>query len=383
MTKVAIVHYWLVGMRGGEKVLESLCDMYPEADIFTHVYVPERISQRINSHKVRTTFINRLPFASRLYQNYLMLMPMALEQLDLRAYDLVISSESGPAKGVITHPGTLHVCYCHTPMRYLWSGYHEYMGYARPALRMLMPLAVHLLRQWDSLSASRVDHFIANSSVVADRVKRYYGRDSHVIHPPVDTDGFSISPDVEDFYLFVSQLVPYKRADIAVKAFNRLGRRLVVIGDGSERKRLAKMAGPNIHLVGSADENNLRRLYSTCRALVFLAEEDFGIVPVEAMASGRPVIAYGRGGALETVKPGISGIHFAEQTEDSLIEAIRHFEAIEEIFEPRKIREHALQFSQRRFTDEFRILIDQWSNKSQPVSRPIAIGGKPAARLAT
>jgi glycosyltransferase involved in cell wall biosynthesis len=355
--------------------------MYPDADVFTHVYVPERISPIINAHSVQTTFINRLPFAVRLYQKYLPLMPMALEQLDLRAYDLVISSESGPAKGVITHPGTLHVCYCHTPMRYLWSGYHEYMQYARPWLRMLMPMAVHLLRQWDAVSASRVDHFVTNSATVADRVKRYYGRDSTVIHPPVDTDGFTIAAERENFYLFVSQLVPYKRADIAVNAFNRLGRRLVVVGEGSERKRLARIAGPDIELIGSADQETLARLYSRCRALVFVAEEDFGIVPVEAMASGRPVIAYGRGGALETVKPGVSGLHFYEQSEESLIEAIRHFEAVEDIFDPCTIRAHALRFGRWRFEDEFRSRMDEWLAKPQPIRRELAFPGGVAARL--
>lgn len=215
--KVAIVHYWLVGMRGGEKVVEALCDMFPTADVYTHVYHPERISESIRRHSVKTTFIARLPFSRRHYQKYLPLMPLALEQLDLQDYDLVISSESGPAKGVITRPDALHVCYCHTPMRYVWSGYHSYRGRSNPLVKAVMPALMHRLRMWDLASAARVDHFIANSHNVAERIKKYYRRDASVIYPPVEMQGLDLHRRSEDFYLFVGQLIPYKGADVARK----------------------------------------------------------------------------------------------------------------------------------------------------------------------
>ena len=232
--RVAIVHYWLVGMRGGEKVIEALCRMYPEADVFTHVYVPEAVSEEIRRNKVTTSFIGRLPRAAKLYQRYLPLMPLALEQLDLRGYDLIISSESGPAKGVIPPPGAMHICYCHSPMRYIWNMFHEYRERSGPITRFVMPALAHYIRNWDSISASRVDHFIANSETVAARLHRYYRRASTVIHPPVDVDAFEVLPAelVEDYCLMVGELVGYKRPELAVEAFNRTGQRLVVIGGG-------------------------------------------------------------------------------------------------------------------------------------------------------
>lgn len=358
--KVAIVHYWLVGMRGGEKVLDALCELYPEADVFTHVYRPERISATIRGHKVRTTFINRLPFANRMYQKYLPLMPLALEQLDLSDYDLVISSESGPAKGVLTRPDALHVCYCHTPMRYVWSGYHDYLSSAGPLIRPLMPYAIHRLRQWDLATAARVDHFIANSTTVAQRIWRVYRRDATVIHPPVDVDRFTTDTPPGGHYLFVSQLVSYKRADIAIEAFNRMRKPLIVVGEGEEYKRLKQMAGPTVHLAGHCSAEDLARHYASCRALIFTANEDFGIVPVEAMASGRPVLALRRGGATETVKDGVTGLFFDEQTPEALIEAVQRYEAQAHRFRPTILHEHARRFGEDVFKARMRQTIDAW-----------------------
>ena len=229
--KVAIIHYWLVGMRGGEKVIEALCEMYPQADIFTHVYAPEMVSDKIKQHRIIPTFINALPRATRMYKSYLPLMPLALEQIDLRGYDLVISSESGPAKGVIPSSDALHICYCHTPMRYIWNMYHDYRNGAGRLTRMMMPPLSHYLRMWDVTSAARVDSFVANSATVARRIRRYYRAESVVIHPPVDTDAFSVAPPAEvgDYYLMVGELVSYKRADLAVRAFNEMKLKLVVI----------------------------------------------------------------------------------------------------------------------------------------------------------
>ncbi len=357
--RVAIVHYWLVGMRGGEKVLEELCLLYPQADIFTHVHDPARTSALINRHRITTTFIARLPFARTMYQRYLPLMPAALEELDLSGYDLVLSSESGPAKGVVTHPDAVHICYCHSPMRYLWDQYHTYRARSGWLTRVVMSLAMPALRVWDTASAGRVDHFIANSNFIARRIAKSYRRDSTVIYPPVDLDAFTVaSAPTRDFYFAVGQLVPYKRFDLAVAACSALGRRLVVVGTGTEAARLKAMAGPTIEFRGWASQDDLRDLYRNCRALLFPAEEDFGIVPLEAMASGRPAIAYGSGGALDTVRPGETGLFFAEQTVDALKEALARFEGVEHRFEPEAIRRHACGFGRDVFRRSMKAFID-------------------------
>ena len=357
--KVAIVHYWLVGMRGGEKVVEALCEMYPDADIYTHVYNPDVISPTINRHRVRTTFISRLPKANRWYQRYLPLMPLALEQLDLRGYDLVISSESGPAKGFLVSPGTLHVCYCHTPMRYIWDMYHDYLADAGRVTRWAMRPIMHYLRIWDVLSAFRVDHFVANSDYVARRIAKHYRRVADVVHPPVSVDDFHISNDIGDYYLMVGQLVGYKRTDIAVEAFNRMGRKLVVIGEGEQFESLSKMAGPNVRIMGRQTFAVICAHYAKCRALIFPGVEDFGIVPLEAMASGRPVIAFRAGGALETVVEGKTGLFFDEQSPDSLMEAVEAYELRATEYDPLVIRAHAEGFRLSRFKQEMQTLIDR------------------------
>jgi glycosyltransferase involved in cell wall biosynthesis len=356
--KVALVHYWLVTMRGGEKVLEELCALYPGADIFTHVIDPDRVSDTIKSRRVTTSFVARLPGAKRHYQKYLPLMPMALEQFDLRSYDLVISSESGPAKGVITGENTLHLCYCHTPMRYLWNMYHDYREGTGGLTRALMVPTFHYLRQWDYASAARVDHFIANSSTVKQRIAKTWRRNSDVIHPPVAVENFSSREKADDFYLYCGQLVPYKRADIAVEACNRLGKKLIVVGEGSELNRLRKMAGPTITLLGYQPAPELKRLYASCKALIFPGEEDFGIVPVEAMASGRPVIGFNKGGLRDSVIDGVSGVLFPEQSVESLAAAISRFELEQDRFHPGTIAAEAAKFSSARFREKMSLLVE-------------------------
>jgi glycosyltransferase involved in cell wall biosynthesis len=357
--RIAIVHYWLVGMRGGEKVLEELCLLFPDADIYTHIHDAERTSAVINRHKITTTYISRLPFARKLYQKYLPLMPSALEELDLTGYDLVISSESGPAKGVITHPNAVHICYCHSPMRYLWDQYHTYRSNASWFTRLFMSLTMPALRVWDVASAAHVDHFIANSSFIARRIAKVYRRDSTIIFPPVDLEAYTVARQPScDFYFTIGQLVPYKRVDLAVAACTRLGRRLVVVGSGSEEARLRAMAGPTVEFRGWASADDLKAFYQNCRGLLFPGEEDFGIVPLEAMASGRPVIAYGSGGALDTVVEGVTGVFFDAQSVDALASAILAFEAIETCFDPQVIRQHARGFGRDVFRRALKTHVD-------------------------
>ena len=356
--KVAIIHYWLVGMRGGEKVLEALCEMFQQADIFTHVYVPEMVSERIRQHRIIPTFINALPRAARMYKTYLPLMPLALEQLDLRGYDLIISSESGPSKGIIPSSDALHVCYCHTPMRYIWNMYHDYRSGAGRVARLMMPPLTHYLRMWDVTSAARVDSFVANSATVARRIHRYYGANSVVIHPPVDTDAFSIAAASElgDYYLMAGELVSYKRPDLAVRAFNEMKLKLVVIGGGEMLDEIRRQAGPTVTVLGSQPFDVLKQHYARCRALIFPGEEDFGMVPVEAMASGRPVIAFGRGGAVETVADGITGVFFAEQSVAAISSAVSRLASLE--VNPESIAGHAKQFGREQFFQKMRNHID-------------------------
>ncbi len=351
--RVAIVHYWLVGMRGGEKVLEALLDMFPQAEIFTHVYVPGKVSATIRRHKVHTTSIARLPFAPQLYQKYLPLMPKALEEIDLSGFDLVISSEAGPAKGVITPPGSVHLCYCHSPMRYIWDQYHVYRDSAGILTRAMMPRMAAKLRMWDVLSATRVDGFAANSTHVGKRIEKYWRRESTVVHPPVAVGDFTpVKPeDRGGFYLWAGELAPYKRPDIAIEAFNRLDRPLIVIGGPDKAERaLAKKARGNIRFLGHVSYDKLRRYLACCRALIFPGEEDFGIVPVEAMAAGRPVIAYARGGALDTVIDGQTGLLFPDQSVEGLVAAVERFEATGlERLDPGRLAAHAGRFGEAGF----------------------------------
>jgi len=358
--KVAIVHYWLVTWRGGEKVVEALTELFPDADIYTHVLDPAVLKgTRLERMNVFTTFINRLPFARRMYQSYLPLMPTALERLDLNAYDLVISSESGPAKGVIVRPDATHVCYCHSPMRYLWDMRHEYEEGVSWIKRLAMRLLFPRLRDYDRLSSMGVDAFVANSSWVGKRIEKYYRRDSTVIPPPVDVDAFYTSENRGDYFLMVGQLTRYKRTDLAVKAFNEMGLKLVVIGEGEELAALKKIANDNIQLLGRQPFDVIRKHYAECQALIFPGVEDFGIVPVEAMASGRPVIAFRKGGATESVIEDRTGVFFDEQTSESLIGAVKRYHAASASFDPAVLVEHAHTFSKRNFLDRIRHFLSE------------------------
>jgi glycosyltransferase involved in cell wall biosynthesis len=352
--RVAIVHYWLVTMRGGERVLERLLRLFPDADIFTHVYDPAAMPESIRRHKVTTSFIQRLPGARKHYQSYLPLMPMALEHLDLRGYDLVISSESGPAKGVITAPDALHLSYVHSPMRYLWDHYHDYRDAAGMVSRAVMPLLCHRLRAWDVSSAARVDRILANSHFVQRRIAKAWRREAAVLHPPVDIDLFgpgaqSGADTVGPAWLWVGQMVPYKRPDLAIDAFNALGLPLVMVGDGPMAAAMRRRAGPTITILPRLDFAALRRAYAQCRALVFPAEEDFGIVPVEVIASGRPVLAYAGGGALDSVTQDVSGQFFARQSVDSLIAGVEAMEAWLPHFDPAAAMADARRFAPAHF----------------------------------
>jgi len=368
--RVAIVHYWFVRVRGGERVLETLAGMFPQADIFTLVLDPKALPPSLRSRKFTTSFLQKIPGIKRHYKKFLPLFPLALEQFRLDEYDLVISSESGPAKGVLARPHTCHICYCHTPMRYAWDMYHQYragkgMG---AASRSIFGLAAHYMRLWDFASAARVDYFVANSKNVAARIFKYYRRRATVINPPVAVSAGYISSKAEDYYLLVSQLVDYKRADLAIDVCNRLRRPLRIVGEGEEYVRLRRLAGPTVKFLGHLPDQEVRENYACCRALLFPGEEDFGIVPVEAQSFGRPVIAFGRGGVLETVVGGVptssfapessTGVFFAEQSAESLAEAIRFFEANETRFSPAFIRRHAEHFDVPRFKAEMYAFIN-------------------------
>ncbi len=353
--KVAFVHHWLVNYRGGERVLQALCNLYPEADIFTHVFAPENLPDSFRQRRVFTSFINRLPKAAKWYPYYLPLMPLALERLDLRGYDLVISIESGPSKGVIVDPGATHLCYCNTPMRYIWDMSHDYMEQCGCVKRFLSAPLFHYLRMWDVTTAARVDSFACNSQFVAKRIKKYYRREAEVVYPPVDLDDFQVGTEREDFYLLLGELVPYKRADIAIEACRKAGKRLVVIGGGPDLDALSRGAPRNVSFLGRQEFPVVRDHLSRCRALLFPGIEDFGIVPVEAMASGAPVIAYRNGGAAETVIDGVTGHLFQEQTADSLGTAIKEFEEMN--FKTDDLLKQAGRFSHQSFAENIQAFI--------------------------
>lgn len=362
--KVAIVHYWWLSNRGGEAVVSAMIELFPDADLFVHVCDEVLVRETLGPNfkgRIITSFISRLPGAKRHYQKYLPFMPMALEQLDLSAYDLVLSSESGPAKGVVTRPDALHICYCHSPMRYVWDMYHEYVGRAGRLVRTLFPAIAHWLRVWDRVSADRVDTFVANSSFIAARIRKFYRREAEIIYPPVSTTAFSHVEQRGDYYLCLGQLVAYKRADIAVDAFNQLQLPLIVIGEGEIFDELKQRAGSTIKFLGRQPFSVVKEHLERCKGLIFPGVEDFGIVPVEAMASGAPVIAYGRGGALDTVVDGRTGILFHEQSVDALVDAVRRVESGAVSFDREVLRAHAMTFDKEIFKQRIRALVDRLS----------------------
>lgn len=361
--KVAIVHDWLTNMGGAERVVLALHEMYPDAPIYTTVYDPRKMDPAFADMDIRTSFIQRLPGARNHYQRYLPLMPTAVEQFDLTDYDLVVSSSHACAKGVVTRPDTLHICYCYTPIRYAWDFYHEYLdreGVGRLGRFLVAPM-MNYMRIWDRAAADRPDVMVAISKFIAQRIRKFYRREAVVIHPPVRTGYFSVSGDPEDYCLVVSRLVGYKRVDIAIDAFNELGLPLVVIGDGPQRAELQGRAGSNVKFLGRQPDEVVRDYFQRCRAFIFPGEEDFGITMVEAMAAGRPVLAYGRGGALDIVEDGVTGLLFPEQTPAALAEAVRRLAASS--FEPNAIRSRAERFDTGVFQDSLRELIDHYMGR--------------------
>jgi glycosyltransferase involved in cell wall biosynthesis len=351
--RTALVHHWLVATRGGERVFEAIAQLFPSADLFTLVCDKSRMPQSLSARRVRSSFLQYLPRATQWYRYYLPLFPVATERLDLAGYDLIVSSDAATVKGVRSGKA-MHICYCHTPMRYVWNGYETYRRMAGPVSRYALGAFRQSLCRWDYEAAQRVTLFVANSRNVQKRIRECYGRDSDVIYPPVDIDRFSIGPEEkrsEDCFLVVSPLVSYKRVDLLVDAFNKCRRNLLVIGDGPEREKLESRAGSTVRFLGAQSDAGVVEAMQRCRAFVFAGEEDFGIVMAEAQACGKPVIAFGRGGAAEIVIPSRTGVLFEEQSIDSLIDALDQFDR--KSFDPLAIRGSSLRFGRERFLREF------------------------------
>ena len=359
--KVAVVHDWLTGMRGGERVLEVICRLFPFADIFTLLHFEKNVSNRINNHTIYTSRLQTFPFIKKHYRKLLPLFPWAIETFDLRDYDLVVSTSHAVAKGAVSGEHSLHVCYCHTPMRYIYDLYDAYFktDHTSPWVRNAAALWKDYLTWWDQTTTDRVDYFIANSLNIADRIQRIYNRSSRIIYPPVDTDFFYPSGDApNDYYLIVSALVPYKALEIAIEAFNELGTPLIIIGDGTEYERLKCQANENIFFKGYLrNDSEIRHYYQNCRALIFPGVEDFGLTPLECQACGRPVIAFSAGGALESVIEGISGHFFHDQTHQSLIQAVIDFEDM--TFDPELLHQRAQEYDKTVMMDQLKLCFDE------------------------
>ncbi|QVL57853.1 MAG: glycosyltransferase family 4 protein [Simkaniaceae bacterium] len=357
--QVALVHDWLTTIGGAEKVLESLAGTFP-SDLFTLVKDPKNlIGTPFESMKIKTSFIQKLPKAKKKYRSYLPLFPLAIEQFDLSSYDLVISSSHSTAKGVLTHADQMHICYCHTPMRYAWDLYQQYLRESnlKSGLKgVLAKFFLHYLRMWDAQSSGRVNAYVANSRYVARRIKKLYNQEASVIHPPVNLDYFELEENKENFYLTASRMVPYKKIDLIVEAFSLMpDKKLVVIGDGPEMEKIKKKAKINVEILGFQDDETLRSYLQKAKGFVFAALEDFGILPVEAQGCGTPVIAFGKGGALETVIENQTGLFFPEQTVVSLIDSIKTFEG--KTFDPKVIRSHAETFREEVFKEKFQAFV--------------------------
>ncbi|MGC1219286.1 MAG: glycosyltransferase family 4 protein [Phormidesmis sp.] len=363
MNKIAIVHEWLVTHAGSEKVVEQILNIYPHAHLYSLVdFLPPEQRDFIQNKSVTTSFIQTLPFAKRAFRNYLPLMPLAVEQFDLSDYDLIISSHHAVAKGVITRPDQLHISYVHTPLRYGWELQHQYLqqaGLTTGIKSTLTRAMLHYLRLWDVSSANRVDRYVANSRYVARRIDKTYRRPAEVIYPPVDTQRFRADAAREEFYLTVSRFVPYKRIDLTIAAFNQLGLPLVIIGDGDSRQAMQQMAQGNIRFLGRQPDSVVADYMQRCRGFIFPPEEDFGITPVEAQAAGAPVIAYAKGGQAETVINGETGLLFANQTPESLVQSVKQMHGQIGQFEPRVLRQNAKRFSIDRFKQRFEAFVEQ------------------------
>lgn len=356
--KIALVHDYLIQDGGAERVLQVFRDLWPKAPIFALLYDPDRMGDRFRGSDIRTSFLQNAPFAPKRYKWLMPFMPAATEKYDLSGYDVVLSSTSAFAKGVITRADTLHICYCHTPTRYLWSDTHSYIEEMSlpPPLKRMMPMVLSRVRAWDRMAADRVDKFIANSETVRGRIRKYYRRDSRVIHPPVDTHQYGISDSIGDYYVAGGRLVAYKRFDIVLKAFNKLGIPLKIFGDGPDGEKLRKTAKKNIEFVGRISEFEKAKLYSQAIAYLNPQEEDFGITAIEAMASGTPVIAYRKGGACETITEGRTGEFIEEQSWEELANEVIRFERGK--YDPKAIREHALNYDVGKFKDRIRRFVE-------------------------
>lgn len=376
--KIALVHDYLIQDGGAERVLQVFHDIWPDAPVYALLHDSERFGAQLRGLDVRTSFLQKIPFSLKRYKWLMPLMPVATERYDLSEFDIVITSTSAFAKGIITRPDTLHVCYCHTPTRYLWSDTHSYIneiGLPGP-VRTVMPLLLTNIRLWDRLAADRVDRFIANSRAVRHRIRKYYQRDSEVIHPPVETGQYGISEKIDDYYVAGGRLVAYKKFDIVVQAFNKLGIPLKIFGEGPEYPALKANAKKNIEFLGRINERDQAELYSRAIAYLHPQEEDFGITPVESMASGRPVIAFAKGGALETVVDGLTGTFIEEQSWEELANCIIRFEP--ERYDPMRIREHAKQFDVEVFKRKMSGFVrSEWlKSRGRPVRE-----GQPEERL--
>ncbi|HSE84809.1 MAG TPA: glycosyltransferase [Candidatus Binatia bacterium] len=377
--RVAIIHDWLITTRGGEKCLEAFCELFPRADVYTLIYRPNRVSTLIKSMRIRVSRLDTIPGIERIYRYFLPLFPRLIESFDLRNYDLIVSSSHCVAKGVFPYRA-LHIAYVHAPMRYVWDMHDAYFGLAASLLaRIGMSVWRRYLQRWDVAASERVDYFLANSRNVAAKIQKLYGRQATVIHPPVDLEKFRLGDVQESYYLIVSALVPYKRIDIAVRAFNKMRLPLKVVGEGPLRSQLERSAGSTIEFLGWVDDAVLAALYGSCQALIFPGEEDFGIVPLEAQACGRPVIAYEKGGVLETVIPvtanaetggAPTGIFFSEQTPGDLIRAVELYQRMPNRFDPKKIRAHAAQFSAQRFRNQIHEYIQARLGERWGVTNP-------------
>ena len=370
--KVAIVHEWLTSFAGSERVLEQLIKCHPDADLFTVCdFIDEKERQFVANKHTTTTFIQHLPGAKKHYRQYLPLMPFAIEQLDLSGYDLVISSNHAVAKGVLTGPDQLHISYVHSPIRYAWDLQHQYLqesGLNKGLKGWAAKWILHKMRLWDVRTANGVDDFIANSQFISRRINKVYGREAGVIYPPVAVNDFTLCEKKEDFYFTASRMVPYKKMDLIVEAFSTMpDKRLIVIGDGPDFAKVKSKAGPNVELMGYQSFSVLKDFMQRAKAFVFAAEEDFGITPVEAQACGTPVIAFGKGGALETVRPDSvenpTGLFYGEQSVDALCAAVMKFEESSELFTPSACRSNAMCFSEERFVDEWNTFVsEKWAN---------------------